>query len=77
MSERAGSVRDARHLSGADIGRTITVTIPGGRWAGPLYEVTHTRYKVTVTIGNEQNQGIVALHPHDAVTITAFKEGKA
>lgn len=70
MSERAGSVRDARFLCGADIGRTISVTIGGGRWTGPLYKVTHARWEVTISIGDEQNEGIVSLSPYDTVTIT-------
>lgn len=29
------ATKDARHLSGADLGRHITAPIPGGRYAGP------------------------------------------
>ncbi|MHC6176226.1 hypothetical protein [Glutamicibacter sp. X7] len=29
------ATKDARHLSGADLGRHITAQIPGGKYAGP------------------------------------------
>ncbi|MDR4533226.1 hypothetical protein [Glutamicibacter sp. PS] len=29
------ATKDARHLSGADLGRHITAPIPGGKYAGP------------------------------------------
>lgn len=70
MSERAGSVRDARFLSGADIGRRISVAIAGARWAGPLFKVTHTRTEVVISIGDERNEGVITVRPSHPVAIT-------
>lgn len=70
MSERAGSVRDARFLSGADIGRVISVVIGARNYTGPLYKLAHTKTLTTISIGDEWLETIIDLRPHDAVTIT-------
>lgn len=72
MSERAGSVRDARHLSGADIGRHFkgpgAVSSPGPIIVG----IYHDRDSVTVelSVGSRYPVTVQELHPHDPVTIT-------
>lgn len=71
MSERAGSVRDARFLSGADLGRTITVYSPfGWHFTGSLHSIEHTPGKVTISIKRGPAESHLELRPHDAVTIT-------
>lgn len=74
MSERVGSVRDARFLSGADIGRVILLR--SGRRA-TILGVIHQDRRVIVQFTPRWNLGElghdfdeITLRPHDAVTIT-------
>lgn len=63
MSERTGSVRDARFLSGADLGRIVFLR-DGAR--GVLHQIGHSHAAVTIRLGLTT----YTLEPHDAVTIT-------
>lgn len=85
MSERAGSVRDARFLSGADIGRTITIRENSGTlfhdgqtgpMTGTITSVEHLGPEdspepfVLVSIRGPRGKAGIALDFTDAVTIT-------
>lgn len=67
MSERAGSVRDARFLSGADIGRTIT--LPNGE-RHTIRDIWHDGATVEVCYKGDPDYIVHAFAPTDAVTIT-------
>ncbi|RII41902.1 hypothetical protein DWB68_10270 [Galactobacter valiniphilus] len=65
-----GSVRDARFLSGADLGRTIRVERIGYHLTGTLERVEHELGTVSFTIRRGTAEYLFEVSPHDAVTIT-------
>ncbi|MDR2257007.1 MAG: hypothetical protein LBE25_13585 [Arthrobacter sp.] len=74
MSERAGSVRDARFLSGADIGRTIL--LPNGE-RHIIRDIWHDGINVEVCYKAEPDDVVLFFSPHEAVTITGADEAES
>ena len=72
MSGRTGASRDARFLSGSDVGRTISFQIGDdlfGQISGTIYAIHHHEHWVDVDLGPGPATRY-GLNPKQAVTIT-------
>lgn len=71
MSERTGVTKDARHLSGADIGRTATyLHAAAGTTSGRITRVDQRQHGTIVHLASGYLSWRWDLRRHDAVTIT-------